>query len=184
VLLENLTPTERAAYVLREAFDYSHREIADILQIEEANARKLVSRARKHIANGRRMPASSDEQRRLLEAFIAAAQKGDIALLKNLFAEDVVSYADGGGLVRASRIPIAGRESVANFIAAFASHFWTGVALTRVETNGQASILMSRDGIPVALVTINASAQGIDQILWIMRPSKLAAISAAKQEIK
>ena len=177
LLLENLTPTERAAYVLREAFDYSHREIADILQIEEANARQLVSRARKHIATGRRMPVSSDEQLRLLEAFIAAAQKGDIAVLENLFAEDVVSYSDGGGLVRAATFPVTGRERVANFIAAFASHFWTGVALAWVETNGQASILMSRDGIPVALVTIGTSAQGIDQIMWIMRPSKLAAIN-------
>src|SRR5919197_438769 len=61
VLLEKLTPTERAAYVLREAFDYPYREIADILQMEEANARQLVSRARKHIADGRRTPVSSDE---------------------------------------------------------------------------------------------------------------------------
>jgi RNA polymerase sigma-70 factor (ECF subfamily) len=184
LLLEKLTPTERAAYVLREAFDYSHREIADILQIEEANARQLVSRARKHIANGRRMPASSDEQRRLLEAFIAAAQMGDIAVLENLFAEDVVSYADGGGLVRASRLPIAGRERVATFIAAFASHFWMGITLTQVEANGQASILMSRDGILVALVTVDVSVQGIDQIMWIMRPSKLAAIPPARLKIE
>jgi len=98
VLLEKLSPTERAAYVLREAFDYPYRQIADILQMEEANVRKLVSRGRKHIADGRYTPVSSGEQRRLLDAFVAAAHTGDLAGLEALFAEDVVSYADGTGL--------------------------------------------------------------------------------------
>jgi RNA polymerase sigma-70 factor (TIGR02957 family) len=181
LLLEKLSPTERAAYVLREAFDYSYREIADILQMEEANTRQLVSRARKHIADGRRMPVSSNEQRRFLEAFIGAAQKGDLAGLEGLFAQDVVSYSDGGGIVRAARVPVSGRERVAKFIAAFSSHYWTGMTLTWIETNGQVSVLMSRDDVPVALATIDASAQGIDQIMWIMRPSKLAAISKSGQ---
>lgn len=178
LLLEKLPPTERAAYVLREAFDYSYRQIAEILQVEEANTRQLVSRARKHIAEGRRTPASSEEQRRLLEAFIGAAQKGDLATLEDLFAEDVVSYSDGGGIVRtAARAPVSGRERVAKFIAAFASHFWIGITLRWIETNGQASVLLSRDGVPVALATIDASVQGIDQIMWILRPSKLSVIS-------
>jgi RNA polymerase sigma factor (sigma-70 family) len=94
LLLEKLSPTERAAYVLRVAFDYSYRQIADILQMEEANLRQLVSRARMHIAGGRRTPVSSGERRRLLEAFIGAAQKGDLAGLETLFAQDVVSYSD------------------------------------------------------------------------------------------
>src|SRR5579859_6818311 len=177
LLLEKLTPTERAAYVLREAFDYSYRQIADILQLEEANARQLVSRARKHIADGRRKPSGSDEQRRLLEAFIGAAQEGDMARLERLFAEDVVSYADGGGIVRAARVPVAGRERVAKFIAAFSSHFWRGVTLSWIDANGQASILMSRNGEAIGLVSIDVSEQGIDQIIWIMRPSKLSAIA-------
>jgi RNA polymerase sigma-70 factor (TIGR02957 family) len=177
LLLEKLSPTERAAYVLREAFDYPYRQIADILQIEEANTRQLVTRARQHIADGRRAPVSSAEQRRLLEVFIAAAQKGDLASLEGLFASDVVSYSDGGGVVRAARTPIAGRERVAKFITAFASHFWTGVTLTWIQTNGQSSVLISRDGAIVTVATIDASEQGIDQILWMMRPSKLAAIA-------
>jgi RNA polymerase sigma-70 factor (TIGR02957 family) len=177
LLLEKLSPTERAAYILREAFDYSYREIADILQIEEANTRQLVSRARKHVADGRRTPASSEEQRRLLEAFIDAAQKGDLATLEGLFAEDVMSYSDGGGIVRtAARAPVSGRERVAKFIASFASHFWTGMTLAWVEVNGQASVLMLRDGMPVALAAVDASTEGINQIMWIMRPSKLATI--------
>jgi RNA polymerase sigma-70 factor (TIGR02957 family) len=182
VLLEKLSPKERAAYVLREAFDYSYRQIVDILHMDEANTRQLVSRARKHIADGRRTPVSKGEQRRLLEAFIDAAQKGDMARLEGLFAEDVVSYSDGGGIVRAARFPVSGRERVAKFIAS-ASHFWKGVTLAWVETNGQAALLVSRDGVPVALTTIDASTQGIDQIMWIMRPSKLAAISMARLRI-
>jgi RNA polymerase sigma factor (sigma-70 family) len=94
VLLEKLSPTERAAYVLREAFDYPYRQIADILQMEETNVRQLVSRARKHMGDCRRTPVSSDEQRRFLDAFIGAAQKGDMVALENLFAEDVASYSD------------------------------------------------------------------------------------------
>jgi len=182
VLLEKLSPKERAAYVLREAFDYSYGQIVDILRTDEANTRQLVSRARKHIADGRRKPVSKDEQRRLLEAFIDAAQKGDMAGLEGLFAEDVVSHSDGGGIVRAARVPVSGRERVAKFIAT-AAHFWKGVTLAWVETNGQAALLVSRDGVPVALTTIDASAQGIDQILWIMRPSKLAAMSMARLRI-
>ena len=178
ILLEKLPPTERAAYVLREAFDYSYRQIAEILQIEEANARQLATRARKHVTDERRTTVSADEQRRLLEAFIHAAQKGDLAALEGLFAEDVVSYSDGGGIVRtAARVPVTGRERVAKFIAAFASHFWMAMQLTWVETNGQASVLLSRYGVAVALATIDASTQGIDRIMWVMRPSKLTAIS-------
>jgi RNA polymerase sigma-70 factor (TIGR02957 family) len=182
ILLEKLSPTERAAYVLREAFDYPYRQIADILQMEEASVRQLVSRARKHIADGRRAPVSSDEQRRLLEAFIAAAQKADMAGLEGLFAENVVSTSDGGGIVRAARVPVVGRERVAKFIAT-AAHFWKGVTLAWIEVNGQAAVLVSRDGVPAAVTTIDASAQGIDQIVWILRPSKLAAISKSRQEL-
>jgi hypothetical protein len=183
VLLEKLSPTERAAYVLREAFDYSYRQIGETLQMEEGNSRQLVSRARKHVADGLRTPISSAEQRRFLEAFITAAQKGDMAALEGLLAEEVVSYSDGGGLVRAARVPVAGRERVVKFIAAFASHFWKGVTLSWVEANGQDSVLLSRDSEPVGLVTTDASEQGIHQIMWIMRPSKLAAISTARLRV-
>jgi len=181
LLLEKLSPAERAAYVLREAFDYPYRQIADILQLEEANTRQVVTRARQHIADGRRTPVSSSEQRRLLEAFIAAAQKGDLAGLEGLFAEDVISWSDGGGVVRAARNPAAGRERVARFISAFSSHFWTGVKLTWIQTNGQSSVLLSRDGAVVTVATIDASAEGIGQILWMMRPSKLAAIAKSRE---
>jgi RNA polymerase sigma-70 factor (ECF subfamily) len=97
LLLEKLSPTERAAYVLREAFDYPYQQIADILKLTEANTRQFVTRARKHIADGRCAPVSAAEQQRLLVAFIDAAQKGDTAALEEMFATDIVSYSDGGG---------------------------------------------------------------------------------------
>jgi len=180
LLLEKLSPTERAAYVLREAFDYPYDEIASILQMEEANVRQLFSRARKHIADGRRTSVSSNEQRRFLEAFIAAAQKGDMTALEGLFAEDVVSYSDGGGYVRAAGVPVSGRKHVATFIAALSKWCWKGVTLDWIETNGQAAVLVLRDGVPFGL-TIDASEQGIDEIMWFLRPSKLAAISRANR---
>ncbi|HJZ73661.1 MAG TPA: sigma factor [Vicinamibacterales bacterium] len=89
LLLERLSPVERAAYILREAFDYAYRDIATILRLEEANARQIVSRARQHVTGGRRMPASSTVQRRLLDSFIAAAQHGDVDGLEDLLASEV-----------------------------------------------------------------------------------------------
>lgn len=176
LLLEKLTPTERAAYVLREAFDYSYDQIAAILQMEEPNIRQLVSRARKHISDGRRASVSSGEQRRFLEAFVTAAQKGDMSGLEHLLAEDVVSYSDGGGLVRAAGVPVSGRKRVATFIASVSAWCWKGVTLDWIETNGQTTVLILRDGVPIGL-TIGASAEGIDRIMWFLRPSKLAAVS-------
>ena len=82
LLLETLTPTERGAYILREAFDYPYRDIANVLQLAEANARQVVTRARHHVASGRRTSANSTEQRHLLDAFIAAARNGDVARLE------------------------------------------------------------------------------------------------------
>jgi RNA polymerase sigma-70 factor (ECF subfamily) len=100
MLLEKLTPTERAAYILREAFGYAYRDIANVLRLAEANARQVVTRARQHIASGRTSATSSTELQRLLEAFIAAAQHGDVASLEHFFASDVVSAS--AGLVRAA----------------------------------------------------------------------------------
>jgi len=88
LLLEKLSPTERGAYVLREAFSYPYRRIAGILRVEEANARQLVTRARDHVAAERRAATSPDEQRRLLGAFVAAARTGDLTRLEQLFASN------------------------------------------------------------------------------------------------
>jgi RNA polymerase sigma-70 factor (ECF subfamily) len=182
LLLEKLSPTERAAYILREAFDYSYEQISEVIQLSQDNVRQLVSRARKHIIEGRRKQVNPAEQRRLLNVFIAAARNGDLPALEGLLASDVVSYVDGGGMVRAAQKPVVGRDRVAKFITAVSSHFWTGVTVSFVEANGQGCMVMARDGVAVALATIDASEQGVDQIMWFMRPSKLAGISVPRSE--
>ncbi len=177
ILVEKLSPNERAAYVLREAFDYSHRDIADILQLTETNTRQLVTRARKHVADERRAQVSSAEHRRFLEAFLSAAQKGDLTALKDIFTEDVVSITDGGGITGAARVPVLGRERVAKFIATFASHFWADVTLSWRQVNGQSSVLIARSGAIIAVAAVDASPQGISQILWVMNPAKLSSMA-------
>ncbi|WP_155368341.1 RNA polymerase sigma-70 factor [Catellatospora vulcania] len=180
VLMEKLTPTERAAYVLREAFNYPYRKIADIVQATEDSARQLVSRARKRVAEQRTEPVPPGRQRRLLTAFLTAARAGDFAALEELLASDVVSYSDGGGAVRAAKHPVTGRTTVAKFIVAFAPTFWSGAEVTWIEANGRPSALVSRDGVTFAMVTVQATDEGIDQVLWVMNPAKLARISTAK----
>lgn len=176
LLLERLSPTERAAYVLREAFDYPYDDIADILELSPANVRQRVSRARKHLASGRRTTASQSERRRLLDAFLEAAQQGDLSALEEIFAADVASLSDGGGVVRASRFPVLGRVRVAKFIKAFSSRFWAETASAEVTVNGQPAILVTRDDRPVVLVSITSTDEGIDQIMWVMNPDKLARV--------
>ncbi len=177
MLLERLTPTERAAYVLREAFGYPYAQIGEVLQIQEDNARQLVTRARKHIAAERRAPVDSAQQKRLLEALVAAAQQGDLQRLEKLLAEDVVSYTDGNGMRGASRVPVHGRQTVAKFLRAFAPNFWPGTELTWIEANGAPSVRISRDGTVVGVLAISASVDGIDQLMWVLSPDKLSGVT-------
>lgn len=178
LLLEKLRPAERAAYVLREAFEYSHRQIADVLDITESNVRQIVTRARKNIAGERRASANRAERESLLRAFLAAAQQGELSALEQLLCSDAVSTSDGGGAVRAALAPINGRTKVAMFIASFASHWWMGTTITWVEANGNVAALIFREGRPCALVSADASATEIEQIMWVLNPAKLASISA------
>ncbi|HVK71359.1 MAG TPA: sigma-70 family RNA polymerase sigma factor [Polyangium sp.] len=176
VLLEKLSPTERAAYVLREVFDYPHETIAGILQLTEANVRQLVSRARKHLAGERRASVGVEQQRRLLEDFLTAAQTGDLSALERLFVADVASYTDSNGQARmAARVPVHGRERVAKLITGGGARFWSGATFTWLETNGQPSVLLRRDGVAFALASIDASAEGIERLYWMMNPEKLVA---------
>jgi RNA polymerase sigma factor (sigma-70 family) len=91
ILLEKLTPAERAAYILREAFDYAYRDIATVLRLAEANARQIVTRARQHVASDRAIATTSSEQQRLLKAFVTAAQDGDVASIEHFLAFDVAA---------------------------------------------------------------------------------------------
>ena len=109
----------------------------------------------------------------MLSAFLTAAKSGDVVSLEKLFAADVVSYSDGGGVKLAARIPIVGRSRVAKFVSAFSSHFWTDATLTWVEANGRPSVELSRDGVTYAILTAITSDAGIEQLLWLMNPAKL-----------
>ncbi|POX62905.1 RNA polymerase subunit sigma-24 [Streptomyces sp. Ru62] len=95
LLLEKLNPSERAAYVLREAFDYGYAEIAEILGLTPVNARKIVSRARKHLSAGHRRSVDRAQHRRLLDAFVSAARTGDVASLEAVLAPDDVRQPGG-----------------------------------------------------------------------------------------
>lgn len=177
VLLERLTPTERAAYVLREAFGYAYVDIARIIRLSQAAARQLVSRARKHIAEGKRTTVVPSKRRALLDAFVAAARVGDLAALERLFAEDVVSRADSGGVVRpAARVPVVGRRKVARLLQVHAEVFWTGVTVLPLAVNGEIALGVERDGELVCVLTLTASDGGIDEILWQMNPAKLERV--------
>jgi RNA polymerase sigma factor (sigma-70 family) len=176
LLMERLTPHERAAYVLREAFDYSYSDISVVLKSTDAAARQLVSRARRHMAGGRRAPVAAAAQRELLTAFVAAARSGDMAALERLFAADVANLADGNGRTRVARRPVVGAPRVTKFLAAMA-WFWDGVEVQWLDTNGRASALLRHGGVVSGMITVSASAEGIDQVLWMFNPEKITARS-------
>ena len=173
MLLEKLTPTERATYVLREAFDYAYGEIAAALEISEANARQLASRARGKLEGGRRAKADADAHRRLLEAIVKAAQAGDVQALERMLAEDVVTYSDGGGVVHAARKPLIGRERVIKALLGFARKYWTGATATAVDANGQPGLLIESGGEIITFASITASEHGVEQLLFLVNPDKL-----------
>lgn len=179
VLMEKLNPNERAAYVLREAFDYSYAQIADILSSTEPAVRQMVSRARKHIASERRTPVTAAEQRELLTTFIAAARSGDLTALERLFTPDVTSVSDGNGRARVARTPVVGVARVVKFLQAIATWFWDDIEVRWTSTNGRTSAVLSQNGAVYGLLTVSATTEGIDQVLWLVNPDKNKAVSVA-----
>jgi RNA polymerase sigma-70 factor, ECF subfamily len=140
VLLERLTPVERAAYLLREVFGYEYADIAGVIERTEVNSRQLVTRARKHLEADRpRFDADEAARDALLERFLAAAEEGDMEALEDLLAKDAVLYADSGGKAMAPRQPIFGATLIARFMAAVARVRPPSGELEsrRVRVNGQ-----------------------------------------------
>ncbi|MFF7160742.1 RNA polymerase sigma-70 factor [Streptomyces sp. NPDC008086] len=178
LVLEKLTPTERAAYVLREAFDYTYPEIAEILELSIVNVRKIVSRARQHLSDEQRESVDAAEHRRLLDAFVAAAQTGDVAALEALLIPDAVSLSDGNGMRACARVPVLGRARVA--VLSTYRHLWQDAEAELIEANGSTGVLVRRDGRPVAFMTVAASKQGIHQVMWLFNPSKIAAFLGSR----
>jgi len=175
-LLERATPAERAAYVLHEAFAYPYSEIATIIDTTEANARQLARRARRRLDSPRRTQVGPAEQRRFLAAFIEAARSGEVERLESLLAEDIVLYADGGGVGNASRIPVEGAARVARFVAAFSVWLWDLVEVRWVEANGLTAAVLVYEGVPYAMFTVTATEDGIDGQYWMMNPAKLGGV--------
>jgi RNA polymerase sigma-70 factor (TIGR02957 family) len=176
MLMEKLNPHERAAYVLREAFDYPYAQIADILQASEPAVRQLVSRGRKHVTGERRTPVSRSAQRELLTTFIAAARSGDMAALERLLAADVASYSDGNGAHRVARQPVVGAVRVTKFLTAISGYFWDDKDVRWVQTNGQTSAVLTINGTVYGVLTVGASSEGIDHVLWMVNPEKFSAL--------
>ncbi|MEV5514172.1 RNA polymerase sigma-70 factor [Streptomyces flaveolus] len=182
LLLEKLNPVERAAYVLREAFDYPYGRIAEILETSEANTRQLVSRGRKHLAAERKEAVTPTAHRRLLEVFLSAARTGDLSVLEDVLTADVVSYTDGNGMRGASRIPVVGLPHVSHYLVAFAPRFWPQTQVRWVEANGRPAGLILSGEKAVALLTADISADGIDRLMWVMNPAKLAPYVASLRD--
>ncbi|WP_430377392.1 RNA polymerase sigma factor SigJ [Streptomyces sp. B1-3] len=174
LVLEKLNPVERAAYVLREAFDYPYDEIAGIVQLSQANVRQIVSRARKRLAAERRERVGTAEHRRLLDAFVAAARDGDVAALEGVLSADVVAYADGNGLRGVARLEVVGAGRVAK-ISAFVKKFLPGAEFAFTEANGLPALLLRRNGETVGLVSATVGPDGIDGLYWVLAPEKLRA---------
>ena len=175
LLLERLSPAERAAYVLHAAFDYPFRQVAEVLETSEANARQLASRARAHLDRERGAVVTADEHDRMLGAFLAAAQSGDLASLEALLTTDVQSVSDGGGVVSAARRVVGGRHKVAPFILGIADKFGGGIEWAAVEANGEAAVLGVRNGAPEVLLTVDVAPDGLRSLLVMLNPHKLRA---------
>jgi RNA polymerase sigma-70 factor (ECF subfamily) len=139
----------------------------------------LVSRARRHLAAERREQVDPAEHRRLLEVFLNAARTGDLAALEQVLTADVVHYSDGGGIRNAARVPVVGRTRVAKVLVAFAPRFWPGAEIRWVEANGRPAVLVTSGGTATALLSADVSAEGIDRLMWILNPEKLAPYVAS-----
>ncbi|MET7747530.1 hypothetical protein [Micromonospora sp. NPDC005367] len=125
----------------------------------------------------RRTPASPAAQRELLTTFITAARSGDMAALEQLLAKNATNIADGNGRVRVARRTVVGAERVAKYLSALA-WFWENVEVRLVTTNGQTSAVLRQDGEVYGLITVSASNEGIDQVLWMVNLEKVKAVPA------
>ncbi|CAL9367269.1 ECF RNA polymerase sigma factor SigJ [Streptomyces sp. enrichment culture] len=178
VLLERLTPTERAVYVLREAFAYSHREIAGVLDVSEANSRQLHRRAAARVASAETRFTERDERRHreLVESFVAAAREGDLAALERTLAADVVWISDGGGVVSSARRPIEGRDKVVRFLGGLLKGDVNALRMEWAELNG-APALLGWSGSTLAAVASFVVRDGAIAVVHnLLNPEKLAVL--------
>jgi RNA polymerase sigma-70 factor (ECF subfamily) len=181
MMLERLSPTERAVLLLHDVFDFDYSEIARIVDKSEVNCRQLLTRAKKHIGERRaRFDVDPVHGDRLLHRFIEATQVGDIDGLVGVLAEDITLWGDGGGKVPGAALrPVHGAESVAKFILQRAR---TGASpdniLRPTRINGQPGFVISRDGHPLAALILDVRGDRIRNIYAIANPDKLRALAS------
>ncbi len=173
-LLERLPPAERAAYVLREAFGYSAREVAELIGTSEANARQLHSRARRHVALDERRTVDPQTWVDLVQRFFAAAREGDVESLEAMLADHVVSASDGGGVVSAARRVVEGREKVARYLAGLLTKFGDGFESVLMEVNGEPAIVSSRNGALASVWFVETDGAVVSGLRLVLNPEKLA----------
>jgi RNA polymerase sigma-70 factor (ECF subfamily) len=181
VLLERLSPNERAVYVLREAFDYPHREIAEILDVTEAASQQIYHRAKKHVADGKvRTEIDEAAARRIVEEFLAAATSGRTEPLVRLLIQDAVSVGDGGGKVPARAKAFEGALAVAKFLRGLfkpseAKRAYIGGApeIYATTANGGPAIVAVVDGRVVGITCLEVTAEGIAAVRNQVNPDKL-----------
>src|SRR5437016_5283478 len=178
LLLERLTPVERAVFLLREIFDYTHAEIAGMIGISEANCRQLLRRARQHVRMERpRFSASGRQHTELLERFYRAAGSGDMGGLLALLSNDVVMHTDGGGKANALPLPIFGPANVGRACVFGLTKLMTLKPLQRIaEINGEAGIVSYVEGRPQSVFTIEVHDGRIGAIYIVTNPEKLSRL--------
>jgi RNA polymerase sigma-70 factor (ECF subfamily) len=173
-LLERLTPPERAVYVLREAFEVPYHQIAEIVGVTEDNARQLLHRARRHLGQQTRPTSRAEQHAAVVGRFVDAVTRGDLDLLTELLAADVVAYTDGGGKVRAAPRPVVGRTDVVRFLAGIMRRFPIEDATT-VEANGLPAVRL-RLGGQLPFVALEVRDGAIVSVFTVMNPDKLRYI--------
>jgi RNA polymerase sigma-70 factor (TIGR02957 family) len=176
VLLESLSPEQRAAFLLREVFDEPYDRIAEIVGTSEQNARQLTARARRHVEERRpRFEASREQQEELATRFFAAAEEGDLEGLEELLAHDVVLRGDGGGKVPALTRAVHGRARVARRLIA-GQRGLTRFRLTwrREEVNGQpGALLLDREGRLIGVTILDVAEGQIQGVNSVVNPDKM-----------
>ena len=185
-LLERLNATERAAFILREVFDYEYKEISEILNQSEANCRQILRRARQHLAAIRpRFKVSTSGRQELLERFVRASKTGDLDGLIAMLEKDVVLYSDGGGKAFAVPNPIYGAVNVARAIVMGGSKFRPRetVISRRVSVNGAPGVVTYLAGRPLYVLTIDAREERITSIYFVTNPDKLSHIPGLDEQV-
>ena len=180
VVLETLTPAERAVFVLREVFGMPLREVADALGRTEAAVRQMAHRAREHVhARQPRFDTDRREQREVTERFLAAAVSGDVESLLAAMAPGVVLIADGGGRVKAALRPIVGADKVARFLAAVGPQGGNipGLQVGLAEINGAPAVVAWTDAGPYMALQLVLADGLVEQVLYVANPDKLAGLS-------